>query len=227
MCQGSSTNTPTINAPNGATLLWYANPTATSSSTTAPVFSTSTISNYEYYVSNLTNGCESRKAKIMVQINPVPTKPIISKDTSGSLVSSIIYGNKWYKDNTLLSDTTQKYKPTSQGNYQSRVFLNSCSVTSDAYYYLLTDIIKLSSTEFINVYPNPYVNKVNIDYNIKAYKTLNLDIIDFSTGVKILTKNAIYTGTPLYLGQLSGGVYIIRIYSNDNKISYQFKMIKM
>jgi hypothetical protein len=227
VCQGASTNTPTINAPNGATLLWYANPTATSSSTTAPVFSTSTITNYEYYVSNLTNGCESRKAKIMVQINPVPTKPIISKDTSGSLVSSIIYGNKWYKDNTLLSDTTQKYKPTSQGNYQSRVFLNTCSVISDAYYYLLTDIIKLSSTEFINVYPNPYVNKVNIDYNLKAYKTLNLDIIDFSTGVKILTKNAIYTGTPLYLGQLSGGVYIIRIYSNDNKISYQFKMIKM
>lgn len=227
VCQGASTNTPTINAPNGATLLWYANPTATSSSTTAPVFSTSTVTNYEYYVSNLTNGCESRKAKIMVQINPVPTKPIISKDTSGSLVSSIIYGNKWYKDNTLLSDTTQKYKPTSQGNYQSRVFLNTCSVISDAYYYLLTDIIKLSSTEFINVYPNPYVNKVNIDYNLKAYKTLNLDIIDFSTGVKILTKNAIYTGTPLYLGQLSGGVYIIRIYSNDNKISYQFKMIKM
>lgn len=227
VCQGASTNTPTINAPNGATLLWYANPTATSSSTIAPVFSTSTITNYEYYVSNLTNGCESRKAKIMVQINPVPTKPIISKDTSGSLVSSIIYGNKWYKDNTLLSDTTQKYKPTSQGNYQSRVFLNTCSVISDAYYYLLTDIIKLSSTEFINVYPNPYVNKVNIDYNLKAYKTLNLDIIDFSTGVKILTKNAIYTGTPLYLGQLSGGVYIIRIYSNDNKISYQFKMIKM
>ena len=227
VCQGASTNTPTINAPNGATLLWYASPSATSSATTAPVFSTSTITNYEYYVSNLTNGCESRKAKITVQINPVPTKPIISKDTSGSLVSSIIYGNKWYKDNTLLSDTTQKYKPTSQGNYQSRVFLNTCSVISDAYYYLLTDIIKLSSTEFINVYPNPYVNKVNIDYNLKAYKTVNLDIIDFSTGVKILTKNAIYTGTPLYLGQLSGGVYIIRIYSNDNKISYQFKMIKM
>jgi hypothetical protein len=62
---------------------------------------------------------------------------------------------------------------------------------------------------------------------LKGYKTLNLDIIDFSTGVKVLTRNGIYAGTPLYLGQLSGGIYILRIYSNDNKISYQFKMIKM
>lgn len=227
VCQGASTNSPTINAPNGATLLWYASPTATTSSTTAPIFSTSTLATNDYYVSNLTNGCESRKAKITVQINPVPTKPIISKDSTGYLVSNIIYGNKWYKDNVLLSDTTQKYKPTSQGSYQSKVFLNTCSAMSDAYYYLLTDIIKLSNTEFINVYPNPYVNKVNVDYNLKAYKTLNLDIIDFSTGVKVLTKNGINTGTPLYLGQLSGGVYVLRVYSSDNKISYQFKMIKM
>ncbi len=227
VCQGASTNSPTINAPNGATLLWYASPTATTSSTTAPIFSTSTLATNDYYVSNLTNGCESRKAKITVQINPVPTKPIISKDSTGYLVSNIIYGNKWYKDNVLLSDTTQKYKPTSQGSYQAKVFLNTCSAMSDAYYYLLTDIIKLSNTEFINVYPNPYVNKVNVDYNLKAYKTLNLDIIDFSTGVKVLTKNGINTGTPLYLGQLSGGVYVLRVYSSDNKISYQFKMIKM
>jgi hypothetical protein len=32
---------------------------------------------------------------------------------------------------------------------------------------------------------------------------------------------------PIYLGQLSAGTFLIKVSSNDNKIAYQFKMVKL
>jgi hypothetical protein len=34
-------------------------------------------------------------------------------------------------------------------------------------------------------------------------------------------------GIPIYLGQLSAGTYLIRLSTNDGKINYQFKMVKL
>ena len=229
-CQSATSTALQVKLPQGSTgsLNWFTTETGGSSTATAPLPNTTNVGTINYFVTHVLNGCESSKrAKITVNIKPSPSKPFITKDTAGMLISSSKTGNTWTKDGQVFGDTVQILKPTGSGSYQVKNSLNGCSIASDAYYFLVTNLISLGLNEFINVYPNPYVNKVNIDYNIKAYKTLNLDIIDFSTGVKILTKNAIYTGTPLYLGQLSGGVYLVRIYSNDNKISYQFKMIKM
>lgn len=229
-CQSATPTALQVKMPDGVagTLNWFTTETGGSASTTVPVPNTNNIGTINYYVSHVLNGCESSKrAKITINVKPSPQKPSIKKDSTGMLISSSTTGNIWTKDGQLLSDSLQILKPTGSGSYQVKNTLNGCSVSSDAYYFIVTDIIKLSNTEFINVYPNPYVNRVNIEYNLKTYKTLNLDIIDFSSGQIVLTKNGIYTGTPLYLGQLSGGVYVLRVYSNDNKISYQFKMIKM
>lgn len=35
------------------------------------------------------------------------------------------------------------------------------------------------------------------------------------------------TGTSILLGSLSSGAYIVRVYSSNGKISYQFKMVKL
>lgn len=229
-CQSATSTALQVKMPEGATgtLNWFTAESGGSASTSVPVPNTNNVGTINYFVSHVLNGCESSKrAKITINVKPSPIKPTILKDSTGMLISSSTTGNIWIKDGQILSDSLQMLKPSGSGSYQVKNTLNGCSVSSDAYYFLVTDIIKLSNTEFINIYPNPYVNKVNVDYNLKAYKTLNLDIIDFSTGVKVLTKNGIYTGTPLYLGQLSGGVYVLRVYSTDNKISYQFKMIKM
>lgn len=228
-CQSATATAIQVKLPEGSTgsLNWFTTETG-GTATAAPVPNTNNLGTVNYYVSHVLNGCESTKrAKITVNVKPGPPKPSISKDTAGLLISSSKTGNTWTKDGQTISDTVQILKPTGSGSYQVRNTLNGCTISSDAYYFIITNLISLGLNEFINVYPNPYVNKVNVDYNLKAYKTLNLDIIDFSTGVKVLTKNGINTGTPLYLGQLSGGVYVLRVYSSDNKISYQFKMIKM
>ncbi len=230
ICQGSTPKALQVNAPTGSTgtLNWYTTVSGGTPSTAAPSPPTNNTGVTDYYVSHLLNGCESSKrAKISVLVKPIPAKPTLSRDSTGSLVSSTKIGNVWVKDGQALSDSLQTFKPTSPGSYQVKNTLNGCFVLSDPYYYIITDVVNLGLNEFIKVYPNPYINKVNIEFNLSSYPTLNIDIIDIISGVKIISKQPVSNGTPLYLGQLSGGTYLIKIYSNDYKISHQFKMIKM
>ena len=85
-------------------------------------------------------------------------------------------------------------------------------------------MINLSANEFIKLTPNPFVNQLNFDFAIKGYQKLNMEIYDIATGSKLVNKQSLSPGTPIYLGQLSAGTYIVKILSSDNKIAYQFKM---
>jgi hypothetical protein len=98
---------------------------------------------------------------------------------------------------------------------------------SAAYYYLVTDIINLSKDEFIKLAPNPFINQLNFDFVVKGYQKLNIEVFDLSTGAKVASKQNLTPGNSIYLGQLAAGTYVIKVTSNDNKISYQFKMVKL
>ena len=74
-------------------------------------------------------------------------------------------GTNWYKDGTLITDTTQKIKPTTGGSFTAKTTQNGCtSSLSVPYYYLVTDIINLSANEFIKLAPNPFTNQLNFDF---------------------------------------------------------------
>jgi hypothetical protein len=92
---------------------------------------------------------------------------------------------------------------------------------------LVTDVVNLSANEFIKLAPNPFNNHLNFDFVVKGYQRLNLEIFDMATGTKVASKQNQTQGMPIYLGQLSAGTYVIKISSTDNKISYQFKMVKL
>jgi hypothetical protein len=98
---------------------------------------------------------------------------------------------------------------------------------SAAYYYLVTDIINLSADEFIKLAPNPFINQLNFDFEVKGYQRLNLEVFDIASGTKVASQPNLTAGTKITLGQLSAGTYVIKVTSNDNKISYQFKMVKL
>lgn len=154
--------------------------------------------------------------------------PVITRDTSNALISSSSYGNIWYKDGVALTDTTQKYKPTTAGSYSIKKALDGCiSNMSNAFYFLVTDIINISKDEFIKLAPNPFVNQLNFDFTIKNYRSLNVEIFDLAHGTLVVSKPNLYPGTSLYLGNLSAGTYVIRVSSSDNKLIKQFKMIKL
>lgn len=157
-----------------------------------------------------------------------PEIPGLTRDTSNNLTSSSLYGNTWYKDGVALSDTTQKFKPTTAGLYSVKKVVDGCgSAMSMSYYYIITDVVNISNNEFIKVTPNPFVSKLNIDYVLRQYHLLNIELYDLSNGAKVLAKQNITAGTQLNLGQLSAGTYLLKVYSADQKLAKQFKLIKL
>jgi outer membrane protein assembly factor BamB len=182
---------------------------------------------YTLAVSNI-YGCISPAAKFDVVVTKIPSTPSLSRDANGNLVSSSIYNTIWYKDAQLISDTTKTIKPTSPGNYSTKANNNGClSALSNNYYFLTTDIININNREYIKVNPNPIVNLVNFDFVVKGYQYFNLDIFSLSSGNKISSKQNIYSGDQISCESLPGGVYLFRLTSSDNKLSYQFKMVKL
>ena len=229
-CNNASADTIRLNTSTGATLLWYGtNATGGTSSTIAIKPSTATVGAVNYYLSQIitATGCEGPRSKVVVTTKPIPSAPTLSRDTANFLLSGAP-GTTWYKDGSAITDTTQKYKPATPGSYSAKTTTNGCtSVMSTAYYFLVTDILKLSSTEFIKLAPNPFQTKLNFDFLIKGYQKMNLDVFEISTGNRVASRIGLTPGAPVYLPELSGGTYIVRITSADGKLSYQFKMVKM
>jgi hypothetical protein len=228
VCEGETTKTQLVKVPVGMSLVKQAQKgkitiADSTASYTANVIGLDTVT---FKLKN--DFFESVEYKIIYTIIPKPTIPIISRDTSNSLVSNASIGNVWYKDGTATTDTTQKFKPTAPGSYAVKTTQNGCaSALSTAYYYLVTDVINLSADEFIKLAPNPFSNQLNFDFVVKGYQRLNLEVFEMANGIKVASKQNQTPGMPIYLGQLSAGTYVIRVSSNDNKISYQFKMVKL
>ena len=182
-----------------------------------------------YYKIKYPNNCFYNTDSLTLNTTlSLPNTPSISRDAENNLASSHNGDNLWYKDGVLLKATSAKIKPDSAGSYTVRAIVLGCpSGLSTSYYYLITDIINLSSTEYIKLAPNPFVNQVNLDFMINGYGKLNVDVISITTGNILFSLKGLSTGTPISLGKLSSGVYLVKISSSDYKFVHQFKMVKM
>ena len=231
-CNNAVSDSLKTNSTVGNTLLWYGvNATGGTSSNLSSKPNTTTVGTQNYYVSQITTatGCEGLRAKIGITIKPIPSAPSLSRDTANFLQSGTA-GTTWFKDGIALTDTATetKYKPTTGGSYTAKTTVNGCiSVASAPYYYLVTDIINLSANEFIKLAPNPFQNNLNFDFNVKGYQKLNVEVFDLATGNKVASNLNLTPGTSINLGMLISGNYVVRVSSSDNKLSYQFKMVKM
>jgi len=223
-CNGDSIKLSITNINKGDSLKWYY---GTKSDLTNPSNKTFTDSTKLFVTRTDSVGCVISSDTIQIKKYGIPSAPTLSRDTANFLLSGAP-GTTWYKDGSAITDTAQKYKPTTAGSYTAKTTTNGCtSVMSAAYYYLVTDIINLSKDEFIKLAPNPFINQLNFDFIVKGYQKLNIEVYDVATGSKVATQQNITAGTKIQLGQLARGTYIIRITSNDNKIAQQFKMVKL
>ena len=230
-CQNQPKVTIGYTAPSSKVkLVWYGNnATGGSPSTVTPNFNTSAATTLTYFVgqADTVAGCYSDRVKLDILVKPTPVAPSISRDTAGNLVSSVSTDVTWYKDTTLVSSAAS-FKPTAPGSYTVKATANGCtSFASNAYYYIVTDLINLSSTEYIKLAPNPFVNFLNFDFIVKGYQKLNIDVFETSTGTRVISKQGVYAGSRLSFAELSAGVYIFKVTSSDGKLSYQFKMVKL
>jgi hypothetical protein len=229
-CKNVAADTLKVSPTLGNSLLWYeTNLIGGTATKNAIKPNTLTEGLVNYYVSqaSILTGCEGPKAKIGVTIYPLPNAPTLSRDTSGYLVAST-RGISWYKDGSLIADTSSRIKPSIQGSYTVKTTQNGCtSSLSTPYYFLVTDIININAGEFIKLAPNPFINQLKFDFVVKGYQRLNLEVFDLATGSKKVSMQNLTPGMPINLSQLSAGTYVIKVISNDGKINYQFKTIKL
>jgi hypothetical protein len=224
----------TINFAASATtnkLAWYGtNATGGTPSLVTPTFNTAALGIISYYVAQVDTaaGCYSDRVKLDINVLPTPIAPIVTRDTAGNLVSSIATALTWYKDGVKITNTNAVYKPTAVGSYAVKVTENGCpSLFSNAYYYLVTDIVRLSWDEFIKLTPNPFINYMNIDFVVKGHQRLNIEVFSAATGAKVASRVGVTAGSRLTFSELNPGIYFVRIVSPDSKVAHQFKMVKL
>ena len=210
-------------------LVWYAAETGGTPSTAIPTLNTSAIGTLSYYVGqgDTAAGCYGDRVKLNIVVKATPAAPSITRDATGNLVSSVATGIKWYYKDSIVS-TAASFKPKDAGSYTVKATDDGCtSVASNAYYFMVTDVINLSATEYIKLAPNPFINYLNFDFVVNGYQKLNIDVFATSNGARVSSIQGVYAGTRLSYSELSAGVYIFRVTSSDGKLSYQFKMIKL
>ena len=158
-----------------------------------------------------------------------PPTPTIVRDSAGNLTSNYSTGNQWYKDGVAVAGATDvKYKPLVNASYTVTTVQNGCaSLKGSSYFFLVTDIINLEDNQFIKVMPNPYVSNLYLNFFLIKYNTLNADIFDFSTGRMVANRKNLNSGTNLDIATLSAGIYLVRVYSTDFKMTYTFKIVKL
>jgi hypothetical protein len=230
VCQNASVGNLSATASSGKKLVWYGlNSTGGTGSLISPVLSSSVVGSNRYYVSQIdtVNTCESPRTSILYTVNAIPIKPTIRRDSLNNIFTST-YGTIWFKDGVQINDTTQQIRPTSAGSYTAKTVTSGCmSILSDPYYYLVTDLYQIGNDEYVKLSPNPFVDQLKIDFKLNGIIKLNLELIDIASGVTVFSRKDIYSGTPLYFGQLNAGIYVVKLSSYDQKFVKQFKVIKM
>ena len=88
-------------------------------------------------------------------------------------------------------------------------------------------MVDFVNDEYIKLSPNPFFNKIQLDFFLKGYKSLNLDVFEAATGAKLVNQQNLVTGMQLQFNQLTIGTYIFRVSSKDNIVIKKFKIIKL
>jgi hypothetical protein len=158
-------------------------------------------------------------------ISQIPTAPSLSRDTENNLIANS-NGITWFKDGVKISDTSQKFKPTSNGFFTATTTQNGCtSAVSANYYYLTSAVTNLSSNEYFKVSPNPTNGDIYVNYNITSTNDIYISIIDMS-GRTINTNRKVNNGSKINFGSAMKGSYIIQVKDKSGRILTTEKIVK-
>jgi hypothetical protein len=162
----------------------------------------------------------------VITINALPSKPVITRDVNGDLVSSATSGNQWYKDGVLISGATgQTYKATTAGNYTVVVTQNGCkSPTSDAFNFIPTGLTNLGAGQFMHVYPNPAQSVIRLDFRVNGSQRITAVLHDLA-GKEVWKDNGLTAGSTLPVSQLAAGTYLITTMTEKGKVIHHERVV--
>ncbi len=173
-----------------------------------------------YYVTATKCGQIQTSQPIAIKITPTPPKPTITLQDIG-FVSSSPTGNQWYKDGTLLKDSTnQVLKAYGSGVFMVRVNNNGCyGPDSDA--FTITPIEPMADL-FVKLYPNPNEGTfwVELPESLKSWQVDVFDVLGKGIFSK-LHKNSTSNKEQIIIKAI-GGSYILRVMTTNSSQSIKF-----
>lgn len=213
--------------------------------TVNPVFSTNnpqTICNGDAYIFNghtYTSGGNYNDALQSIlgcdsiiltnlTVNSIPSTPSITQN-GDTLISNSLTGNQWYNSDSdiIIGATDQKYAPIQAGNYYVIVTdSNGCSsLNSNSIYFIHTGIAKNKFNRNFEIYPNPTIDELNIEFNADDKEDITITIYDNLGQVIYYEQLQNYIGTykkHISFTNRAKGVYLINVHFTDGNITKKF-----
>jgi hypothetical protein len=207
-CQGDSVQ---ISSSAGTSYTWFRNGTAIPGiDTTASSIQVKQTGTYTVRVREA-NGCLNTSAGYTITISPPPAKPVITKGTGDTLVSSAATGNQWYfNGEAIVGANAQKLRAANTGSYNVQVNLSGCvSPVSETFAFVPTPVITIDASNSIRYYPNPVRREMTVDFRWNNMTSLSASVYD-RQGRIVARFGDIRSGKSIDLSTLASGSYVIR-----------------
>lgn len=226
-CVGQSSAALNATAAAGSTILWYTTPTGGTGSNIAPTPNTSTPGNYTYFASSFNNGCESiNRLQFSVIVKRTPTKPTITQQANGHLLSTDTIGHQWFKDGTIIAGATNRsYLPSGPGNYTVVVTIEGCSSPpSEAFNYIPTGLVNFGNGQFLRVWPNPAETHIRIAFNVYGTSHIRVILHDLN-GRELWKKDRLISGEHIPTTRLATGTYLLSLKDTKGRLLHRERIL--
>lgn len=183
-----------------------------------------------YAVRVTDNGCTSAfSSNALLQTDPLPTKPVITVNSSVLSTATTYTGYKWYLNNNLIQGaTTHQHTATQSGVY--RVVVNqttSCSISSDELNFVYTAVNDIEWQGYtITWFPNPVQDQLNLRISQQAGMTGNMSvsIVDAQGRLAAAEQRLKPGSNQVQMASLRSGTYWVII--RNGQSAKAFKIMK-
>ena len=182
-----------------------------------------------YTVKASANGIGMAGDSAVSVIIPNGGAPVITRNSNNDLVSSDTSGNQWMLNGApIVGATGATYHPDQSGSYTVQATVMGCvSDLSAPYYFTSKGVVDLGNGQFVNLFPNPVRNSLNVYWNINGNPALDIVISDLQ-GRTMKTLLKVSNGTVVDLTGLPRGVYNVKVYSAGSyKINKTVRILKV
>lgn len=157
------------------TYIWYKNSLPIQNATNDSLV-VKESGNYKVKITN-NFGCEASSTDFAVVLNPLPAKPIITRDST-LLTSTASNFYQWYKNDVEIPFATQQtYRVLETGDYKVMITdVSGCSNVSDTINVVVLGINGSLAITNTVIYPNPSSGNYTLSYTLTENTTLKIRV---------------------------------------------------